>query len=598
MNQNPPRLNVAAGFCFFTHPESRRHGFLISKTTFSILYSMRFPVSKRVLKITVIALAVFFAIIFFFVRFYLSPLLQEKLTNAVSQGSNGLYALEMKGLTFNLFTGTVRMKQLWLRTDTIMLSKLKQEQPGKAFFQVDLRVAALNIRHAKFFSSYYTRDVRLGEITVVNPELQLHLSRDSIVTAVPDTVQKSLLERLPSLLSPYAKSLLIESFTFENGTIDFQTNTAGIRTAHTADSIHCEFDRIYVENNPQMEKDSTFYADDIQLNFKNYKLNSSTTPYALAVGTGAMSRKAQTLILSSVSTGPTIGDEEFVSRQKWRRARLRFGVGTVEITRIDFFKMFRHGDLTMGTVNLKNGKLDIHIDKNVERVPAKRMPNEVMRALKFTLSADSILAQNIDILFTEINPVGNGAISFSNTNVKIINFSNDTSRMSDATPARMYATCSLMGKAQLDLAVSLPLLSKDFACAYNATLAPMPMAELNPIFKKDNLIIESGQFKNLSLEARVRNGFAQGTLTTEYSDLKIKLVNEEDKKKKQVKSWALNILVRGKNKNVYLTPDGRTGKMEYQRVPGDDFFRFLWRSVQSGLMGILVPGIKVPFPPD
>lgn len=559
---------------------------------------MRFSVYKRALQVTAIVLAVFFALIFFFVRFYLSPLLQEKLKSAVSQSSDGLYALEMGGLTFNLLTGTVRMKQLWLRTDTVMLSKLKQEQPGKNFFQVDLRVAALNIRHAKFFSYYYTRDVRLGKITVVNPELQLLSTRDSIVAALPDTVQKTLLERLPSLLPPYAKSLLIERFTFENGTIDFQTNTAGVRTVHTADSIHCEFDRIYVENNPQMEQDSTFYADDIQLDFKNYKLNSSSTPYALAIGTGTMSRKDQTLILSSVSTGPTINDETFVSRQKWRRARLRFGVGTVEITRIDFFKMFRHGDLTMGTVNLKNGELDIHIDKNVERVPAKRMPNEVMRALKFTLSADSILAQNIDILFTETNPVGNGAVSFASTNAKIINFSNDTLRMSDATPARMYATCSLMGKAQLDLTVSLPLLSPNFACAYNATLAPMPMAELNPIFKKDNLIIESGQFKNLFLEARVRNGFAQGTLTTEYSDLKIKLVNEDDKKKKQFKSWALNIVVRSKNKNVYLAPKGRIGKMEYRRVPGDDFFRFLWRSVQSGLMGILVPGINVPFPPD
>ncbi|HRI58870.1 MAG TPA: hypothetical protein PK228_04080 [Saprospiraceae bacterium] len=559
---------------------------------------MHFSVSKRILKILAIVLAVFFVLLFIFMRFYLSPMLRVKLVDAVSQGSDGLYALEMEGLQCNLLTGSARMEQLWLHTDTALLSKLRREQPGRLFLEVDLRMPELNVRHAKFLASYFSRNIRLGAITMVDPVLYLRSIRDSVITAQPDSIQKSLLDRLPDFLSPDLKSLLVERFNFQNGAIEYQTITAGKRTAQSADSIHCVLDRICVEKNPQLSENRTLYADDITLDFKNYTFSTSTTPYLLAVGAGAMSGSGEVLTLHGFSTGPKINDEEFVSRQKWRKARIRLDLEKVEITRLDFFRMLHRGEWAMETVEVKNGKLDVLIDKNVVHVPAKKMPNEVMRALDFRLSIDSILAKNIDILLTEVKPEGKGEISFSNARVKIINLSNDPARMSDAAPARIYVTCSLMGKAQLDLTVMLPLLSKDFACSYHATLGTMPMSALNPLFEKDNLILEAGELKSVTLDATTRNGIAEGALIADYSDLKIKLVNADDKKKKRSLSWMANVLVRSNNKNAYLVPSGRTGKMDYQRVPGDDLLRFMWRSARNGLLDILIPGVKVPFPPD
>ncbi len=155
-----------------------------------------------------------------------------------------------------------------------------------------------------------------------------------------------------------------------------------------------------------------------------------------------------------------------------------------------------------------------------------------------------------------------------------------------------------MDRARLDAAIAVPLLSRDFACSYQATLGAMPMTALNPLFVKDNLIIEEGDLKSIALEAQARNGVAHGTLTAVYDHLKIKLVKPDDKKKERPITWLANLFLRNKNRNPYRTPTGKLGKTDYERVPGDDFFRFMWRSARNGLLDIMLPGIQVPFPPD
>ena len=581
----------AGGMEFSTHLIGQLATYLLS-------CSMQFSISKRTLEILVLVPVVLFVLLLLLMRFYLSPLIKDKLTAAATQGSNGLYSLEITDLQCNLLTGAARIKGMQLHTDTLLLAKLRQEHPGKTFSRVELRVPELKISRAGFLASFYSRNVRLGRITVVDPAISLRVSRDSITTEHPDSVRPSLLERLPELLSLHANNLRIDRFTFQNAAVEYETIAPGMRSMQKADSIHCVFDGISVEKNPRIGERKTLYSDDISLSFKNYRRSASNTAYAVAIGAGALSVGGQTLTLKSVSTGPTISDEAFVSHQKWRTARIRLNLDAVEITRLDFFGMLHQGVWKMETVSLKNGKLGIRIDKNVERVSAKRMPNEIMRALDFQIGIDSVLVKNLDISMTEIKPTGEGTIDFLKTYVTVINLSNDTARMSDATPAVVYASCSLMGKAQLDVSLTLPLLSSDFACVYRATLGPMPMATLNPLFEKDNLIMEEGELKSISLHASARNGVAQGDLIAEYSDLKIKIVQPDDKGKKRPLTWAANLLIRNHNKHPKLVSGGRTGKMDYRRVPADDLLRFMWRSVRNGLLDVLIPNVKVPFPPD
>ncbi len=212
---------------------------------------MPLSIPSRVFRILVALLAAFLISVFLFLRFYLNPLLREKLITAVAQGSNGLYSLEVENLRCNPLTGSASVERVHLRTDTALLARFRREQPEKPFSAVDLQVSRLSIARAAFLSSYFTRNIRLGTIDVVDPVLLLQASRDSVVAAKPDSLQKSLLDRLPELLSPFAQSLSVDRFSVDNGRLEYHTTLAGKHTVQTLDSLHWTLKNIYVEKNPR-----------------------------------------------------------------------------------------------------------------------------------------------------------------------------------------------------------------------------------------------------------------------------------------------------------------------------------------------------------
>lgn len=545
-------------------------------------------------------LAVFFAALFLVLHFYFNPFVRQKLVNAVSEGSGGLYALEIGKVYCNPLTGYARFQQVRLRTDTVLLRKLRQEQPGKTVAQIDLRVEDLYIRRARVFSSFSTKDINLGRVTAFNPELRLQTFRDSALQMPPATnpTGRSFLERLPGLLSKHANSVHLQHLSFLNARIFHEANQEGETSRQQADSIDLVLENIYVSEKKPGGEGRALYTDDVSLHFKNYTFSTSTTPYAFAVGAGEVSSGGQSAMFSSISAGPVISDDEFTGRQKWRRPRFRLDAKAMQVKGLDFFQALHHGVWMVQTVELQGGTLDILIDKRVEHVPNKKMPHEILRSVGFPLTVDSVLVKNLDIVFNETKESGKGVLHFSNTYSKVLNLTNDSLRMTDSTPARIYASCQLMGKGPLDLAVRLPLHTQGFFCSYQVTIGSIPMMEFNPLFEKDNLEFDDGTLKSLRMDVRVSNGLGTGTLEAVYSDLKITLRKPENDKKRGVASLFANILIRNDNKSASQSASSRTGDIRYERMPGDDFMRFLWRTARCGLLDILVPGVNVPLPPD
>lgn len=566
------------------------------------------------LKKAAIVVAILAVILMLLMRFFLAPLIKNKLIDAVSSGSAGVYRLDIRGVYCNPITGFASFKDIRLYTDTVLLEKQRTEHPEKPVSLINLNIRRLVLTDARFYSSWSTKVVDLGNITVFDPVVEMYTRLDSLVLS--DTLEVSFRERLPQMLCERVKSLSIKSFTVDNGSFVLgKTDSRNRTTEQSADTINCLLDSIFVDKNAQIaaaKKDievkgeenrqaggpKALYAQAIRFDFKNYKFKTSKSPYVFAVGSGDFSSRDELAKLSSVSAGPDISDEEFVRRQKFRRGRFRLSINSILIVRIDLFKALHRGIWTMQTVDMNQGKVDVYVDKSLEQVPDKRMPNELIRNLNFYLRADSIFARNVDIVYHEKKPDGKGVITFDQAYLKITNFTNDSLLMSDAHPALIDANCRLMNAGKLVVSIKLPLLSRDFACSFRATLSAMSMLALNPLFEKDNLIIESGDLKSVQLQAKVQNGKASGALEAMYDGLEVTVIEAKGTEKKHLLSSIANLLLRTKNKKDESGPI-RTGTIDYTRIAGDDFLRFLWRSARSGLLDILLPkGVKVPLPPD
>jgi hypothetical protein len=227
------------------------------------------------------------------------------------------------------------------------------------------------------------------------------------------------------------------------------------------------------------------------------------------------------------------------------------------------------------------------------------MPHELFRAVKPYLNIDTILLRNSKILYTEYKGTEEGKLDFENVNGVLLNITNDTLKMSTATPARVDARAELMGAGLLDLSLQLPLLSSDFQCDYTANLGIIDVTLLNQfVVDKNNIRVESGNVERVFLKVKVRNGLAQGTLEATYDDLKISILGKKTGDKKTLVSAIANIVLRGKNEKGSEKNPFKVGTIYYKREPTDGILRFISRTAQMGLLETLVPrnisGGKLP----
>ena len=83
-----------------------------------------------------------------------------------------------------------------------------------------------------------------------------------------------------------------------------------------------------------------------------------------------------------------------------------------------------------------------------------------------------------------------------------------------------------------------------------------------------------------------------GKLIFEYDDLKITSYDKK-RKKEWLKSFVGNLILNNKNKSDQgLTY--KEGEIYFVRYQNKDFFNYLWNSLRTGMMEIVVPFYKNP----
>ncbi|HEX8530245.1 MAG TPA: hypothetical protein VF646_09485, partial [Cytophagales bacterium] len=182
-----------------------------------------------------------------------------------------------------------------------------------------------------------------------------------------------------------------------------------------------------------------------------------------------------------------------------------------------------------------------------------------------------------------------GDMLLDNTNLQLLNLTNDPQLMSAKTPAVVTGDCQLMGKGTLELTLTMNLLGESFDCQYSGTLARMQASHFNRFFMpSENIRIESGVVEKAVFAVNVRDGVATGHLKALYHDLKVAVFHKEKKKKRKFLSFLGNLLIKSNNRPTGDNPP-KIGEITYRREADDGFVRLLWRAVKTGLITTLTP---------
>jgi len=556
---------------------------------------------RRVLIVLSILLTLIVITTIVFVRVYLDPLLKDQLEEKTAQSSQGMYALQIDRLHVNLFTGSAELDGIHLTTDSIRWDSMRHAKPDEAHLKIALQIRRLRLKNINLLKYWRTKEIVLDNIIVRDPQINMSSARDTVLEKSPksDSLAKGMLDRLPLMIAPFAKSIHIGSVTVSNGKMSLRTLLLQKTSYQQADSIGLALRNIHIVANDTSETGRALFAENLSLNIRNYELYPTGDLYGYRINAASLDGQKGLAKLEVVTILPKTTDAEFMQRLKLRTPRLKIRMQEILINHLDLFRAIHQKELNMESVIVESARIDVYQNKNLPLSRFKRMPHELFRSIKPHLNIDTILLRNSIILYTEFHGEQEGQIEFENVNGVILNISNDTLKMSNATPARIDARAELMGVGLLDLSLQIPLLSPTFQCDYTANLGKIDMTYLNRLVEDQNKFrIESGNAERILLKVQVRNGLAQGTIEATYDDMKISVLRPKDGSKKKLVSVVANIILRGKNERGSENHPFKVGAVYYRREPTDGILRFIWRSAYTGLMETLVPrnisGGKLP----
>ena len=526
-----------------------------------------------------------------FVRVWLDPLLKEKLEDMTTESSQGMYQLKLDRLHINLFAGTAELNKIQLSTDSTRWDSIRQMNPDETPLKVELKIRRLKIKNLHLIQYWRTKELSLNKILVYDPEIALVSIQDTALSkpVQKDSIQQRGLDRLPILLASFAKSIHIRAIKAINGKMSIHTTKGTKSSYQQADSLNLSLTNINLTANDTTETGRALYADHILLSLRNYELYPTGDLYGYRINSATVDGRNGVTKLDIVTILPKLSDIEFMQRLKLRTPRLKIRMKEILIHELDLFRALHKKELSMESVIVESARIDVYQNKNLPLSRHKRMPHELFRSIKPYLNIDTILLRNSNILYTEYHGTEEGQIEFEKVNGVILNITNDTLKMTEATPARIDARAELMGAGLLDLSLQLPLLAPDFRCDYTANLGQIDMTYLNRLVEDQNKFrVESGMAERIILKVQVRNGIARGTVEASYNDLKISVLRSKNGRKKKIISVVANLLLRNNNERGDGSPF-KVGKVYYRREPTDGILRYIWRSAQTGLMETLVP---------
>jgi len=543
----------------------------------------------------VIVLALIGVAGFLLAKFWLDDYLKEKIITATDRGSQQMYALQMDKFHVNIFTGSVKATGVQLQTDSLRWESVRQEKPDSTPMKIELKISSVTVRYFHWMAYWRNKELKVNGIEITEPQLKLTSIQDTALVKAPQTdmLIQSMLDQLPQLIAPHTKRLTIGSVAIHNGKMALRAIQPQGTTYQQADSMEWLLSGLKIVPGDTTKTGKALYANNLFFNLHNYELYPAGDAYGYRIGAVVMTGQDEMVKMQAVSILPRVSDVEFMQRLTIRKPRLKIKASEVLVRKLNLFRALHKQEWTMESITIESAKINIYQNRNLPLKLNKRMPNQMMRTIKSYLNIDTIVIRNANILYTELLDGEKGLLEFENANGVIVNITNDSLKMTDATPARIYARAELMGAGVLDVSLTMPLLAQTFQCNYVANLGKMNMVYLNRLLTdKDHLRIDSGDSENIIAKVNIRGSAASGTVEATYSNLKLSLLRVEDNSKKKFLSAVANLFVRGKNDPTEMSRPFKIGTIEYTREPADGFIRYLWRAAQTGLMGTLLP-VKV-----
>lgn len=528
--------------------------------------------------------------------FFGAEYVENRLNDALAS-TGGSYEASIEGVRWSLLRQSVRAKQVTVHPDSQAQEQPQRESPASRL-RVRATVPELRIQGIHLWALLWHQDLRLHTIAVHQPHLHVDATGsgdasedETSQTEAPTRAEISVHAALARLL-PGGE---VRRLTLEEGRLSLNHRDASPHPSDSLWGLSVDIHDLVLDSTSARDTSRVLLSERISVGFDSLRHISSDSLYAFTVGPLQLSTQDSSLSIETPQFRPTVSDELFMRRQKYRANRFDTAARQITLDGVELRPFIEERAVLAESLHLDSLVVDVyrnnHLPAHPEAPLPKTMPHEAVRSLDRSLRIDTTRVTNGYAAYTLLHQDGSepGRITFEDLWASIYNLTNDPRRMSPDQPAVIDAQTRVAGAGLLETTIRLPLLSPHLSLSYDGQLGPMDARAFNMAFVDlSGVRIESGEVDSLWFEADVQRGVATGSLQGSYRNLEIKMLNQESREQEfpdRLKTLVANeVVIESEN-----TPNDslRTGTIDHEYEEGKTFLKFLWHSVRSGLYSLI-----------
>ncbi|WP_316849836.1 AsmA family protein [Pedobacter agri] len=523
------------------------------------------------------------------------PILTEKIKEGVYNGSNHLYSIDFKSINLNVITGSMAIRDVTLKPDTLVFDTLKKQNlaPAHTF---EIKLKKLQITRTGILTAYFKKRLDINEILLDRPSINVIFNK---VPKKPDTAKakKSLYEQI----SKTFKSARVHRIKIVDADFDYINKSTAVKTKNSIKHLDIDVNDFLLDSLSGSDTTRFYYTKDISFQVAGYKSTTKDKMYSMKVDTIKGSYSSRKISIKGLILKPLYPELEFARKYKVQKDRYDLSFTTVEFNGVDFIKLNTDGKLEAKSVKIGPAKVEVFMSRESPPPPGfdkgKNYPHMALKRLNMPVAIDTVKLRNIDVKYSEYNPASKktGSVTFKTLTGNILNVTNDSLRLAKNNHAVANLNSLLMGTGKLNVKLDFNLTDQNGAFSYSGSLGKFDFKNLNSLSKNLGLIeIESGNVQHIDFKANGNLRTASGSMNMLYNNLKVKLLSNnidgEGTKEKGFLSFLANtILVKDENPSKGDPP--RTATMTNTRINSASFFNLMWKTLFVGIKDIVGVGV-------
>ncbi|NOX47997.1 MAG: hypothetical protein GXO89_13570 [Chlorobi bacterium] len=338
------------------------------------------------------------------------------------------------------------------------------------------------------------------------------------------------------------------------------------------------------------------YADDIFVHLHDREVYSADSMYKFRTSYLTYYFSKDQIIIDSLEVIPQFEKDAFFERARFQTDRMQVSTKNVIVDGIDLESIIKTGEYHFDKISINELRLLDHRDQHYPRKEGqyRPLPKEMLENIPVIFHVDTVQVNDSYVLYGEYVDKSEfpGEVFFDNFNASIYNVTNVFKKLDTSFVMTAHLQSKLMGSADLDLTISVPLLERADYFWFDGKVENLDLTQFNSMTQNLFGITIRRGYGDLEIPLiSANNSHSLGELTFKYKKFKLAMYNRKKARMNRgIASPLIDFMMNGvllKSNNPKFLGKTRVGEVYFERDDEKSIFNYIWKSVMSGTLSTM-----------